>query len=164
MIVAEDWELNYRSRPASRLIWFTPELKVTYRPRATLATLAHQRFPCGRWRRVVARRYPETVNRRYLAPPVATTLNAGGCPGGGRPPGRRQGQQYGLRAWHSGCHPGRYLAGRHRGRRLVAADLPPGTARVPGRHDARPGGRVPHQPPRLARRRDVATRYGRGAA
>ncbi|HTU74197.1 MAG TPA: glycosyltransferase family 2 protein [Trebonia sp.] len=71
MIVAEDWELNYRIRGNGGLIWFTPELRVTYRPRATLYTLAHQHFRYGRWRRVVARRYPETVNRRYLAPPAA---------------------------------------------------------------------------------------------
>jgi glycosyltransferase involved in cell wall biosynthesis len=71
MIVAEDWELNYRIRGNGGLIWFTPELRVTYRPRATLYTLAHQHFRYGRWRRVVARRYPETVNKRYLAPPVA---------------------------------------------------------------------------------------------
>ena len=78
MLIAEDWELNYRIRAAGGLIWFTPELKVTYRPRATLAALAKQQFRYGRWRRVVARRYPETVNPRYLSPPVATALNAVG--------------------------------------------------------------------------------------
>jgi succinoglycan biosynthesis protein ExoA len=76
MFIAEDWELNYRIRAAGGLIWFTPDLKVTYRPRATLGTLAKQQFRYGRWRRVVARRYPETVNPRYLAAPVATALNA----------------------------------------------------------------------------------------
>ena len=78
MLIAEDWELNYRIRAAGGLIWFTPDLKVTYRPRTTLAALAKQQFRYGRWRRVVARRYPETVNPRYLAPPVATALNAAG--------------------------------------------------------------------------------------
>jgi succinoglycan biosynthesis protein ExoA len=78
MIVAEDWELNYRIRAHGGLIWFTPELQVTYRPRADLQALARQHFRYGRWRRVVARRYPETVNRRYLAAPVATTLNVVG--------------------------------------------------------------------------------------
>jgi succinoglycan biosynthesis protein ExoA len=78
MLIAEDWELNYRIRAAGGLIWFTPDLKVTYRPRATLGALAKQQFRYGRWRRVVARRYPETVNLRYLAPPVATALNAAG--------------------------------------------------------------------------------------
>ena len=51
---------------------------MTYRPRATLAALAKQQFRYGRWRRVVARRYPETVNLSYLAPPAATALNAAG--------------------------------------------------------------------------------------
>ena len=78
MLIAEDWELNYRIRAAGGLIWFTPDLKVTYRPRATLGALAKQQFRYGRWRRVVARRYPETVNLRYLAPPAATALNAAG--------------------------------------------------------------------------------------
>jgi hypothetical protein len=78
MLIAEDWELNYRIRAAGGLIWFTPALKVTYRPRATFGALAKQQFRYGRWRRVVARRYPETVNLRYLAPPVATALNAVG--------------------------------------------------------------------------------------
>lgn len=78
MLIAEDWELNYRIRAAGGLIWFTPDLKVTYRPRATLGALARQQFRYGRWRRVVARRYPETVNLRYLAPPAATALNAAG--------------------------------------------------------------------------------------
>jgi succinoglycan biosynthesis protein ExoA len=82
MIVAEDWELNYRIRAAGGLIWFTPELRVTYRPRANLLTLARQHFRYGRWRRVVARRYPETVNPRYLAAPAATALNAAGCAAG----------------------------------------------------------------------------------
>ena len=78
MLIAEDWELNYRIRAAGGLIWFTPDLKVTYRPRASLGALARQQFRYGRWRRVVARRYPETVNLRYLAPPAATALNAAG--------------------------------------------------------------------------------------
>jgi succinoglycan biosynthesis protein ExoA len=82
MLIAEDWELNYRIRAAGGLIWFTPDLKVTYRPRASLGALAKQQFRYGRWRRVVARRYPETVNPRYLAAPAATALNAVGLVAG----------------------------------------------------------------------------------
>jgi succinoglycan biosynthesis protein ExoA len=78
MLIAEDWELNHRIKAAGHLIWFTPELRVTYRPRASLAALATQHFRYGRWRRVVARRYPETVNLRYLAAPVVTAVNAAG--------------------------------------------------------------------------------------
>jgi glycosyltransferase involved in cell wall biosynthesis len=82
MLVAEDWELNYRIRAAGGLIWFTPDLKVTYRPRASLRALTRQQFRYGRWRRVVARRHPETVSPRYLAPPAATALNAAGLVAG----------------------------------------------------------------------------------
>jgi len=78
MLIAEDWELNYRIRAAGGLIWFTPDLKVIYRPRDTLGALATQQFRYGRWRRVVARRHPETVNPRYLAAPAVTALNAAG--------------------------------------------------------------------------------------
>jgi hypothetical protein len=47
---------------------------VTYRPRASVRALAIQYFRYGRWRRVVARQYPDTVSVRYLAPPVASLL------------------------------------------------------------------------------------------
>jgi glycosyltransferase involved in cell wall biosynthesis len=76
MLIAEDWELNYRIRANGGLIWFTPDLRVTYRPRASIPALAKQHFRYGRWRRVVARRYPETVNLRYLAAPAAAALNS----------------------------------------------------------------------------------------
>lgn len=70
MVRAQDWELNHRIRSTGGLVWFTPELEVTYRPRATVKALARQYFDYGRWRREVARRHPETVSARYLAPPV----------------------------------------------------------------------------------------------
>jgi succinoglycan biosynthesis protein ExoA len=66
----EDWELNYRIREAGGLIWFKPELRVTYRPRSTIGELASQYFLYGRWRRAVARRHAGTINVRYLAPPA----------------------------------------------------------------------------------------------
>jgi succinoglycan biosynthesis protein ExoA len=74
MQVAEDWELNYRIRSAGGLVWFDPALRVTYRPRTSVRTLGLQFFRYGRWRRVVARQYPETVSMRYLAPPAAVSL------------------------------------------------------------------------------------------
>lgn len=67
---AQDWELNHRIRSAGHTVWFTPDLQVTYRPRASLRALARQYFHYGRWRRVVMRQHPETVNLRYLTPPV----------------------------------------------------------------------------------------------
>lgn len=69
---AQDWELNYRLRIRGGLIWFSPDLKVTYRPRSTFRALIPQFFRTGRWRREVVRRHPDTLSRRYLAPPVAT--------------------------------------------------------------------------------------------
>jgi len=75
---AQDWELNYRLRVRGGVIWFDPELVVTYRPRPNFKALAKQYFEYGRWRRVVVRSHKGTVNFRYLAPPfavVATLLS-----------------------------------------------------------------------------------------
>jgi hypothetical protein len=74
MLRAEDWELNYRIRARGGLVWFTPELQVTYRPRASLRALGAQYFHYGRWRRVVVREHPQTASFRYLAPPAAAAL------------------------------------------------------------------------------------------
>jgi succinoglycan biosynthesis protein ExoA len=68
---AQDWELNHRIRSDGGLVWFTPELSVTYRPRSSVRALARQYFHYGRWRRVVMRQHPGTANARYLAAPVA---------------------------------------------------------------------------------------------
>ncbi len=70
---AQDWELNHRLRKAGDRVWFSPELRVTYRPRATLRALLQQMHETGKWRREVIRRYPETASVRYLAPPVAVS-------------------------------------------------------------------------------------------
>lgn len=75
---AQDWELNYRLREAGGLIWFSPELKVSYRPRPTVRALARQYRDYGRWRRVVTRYHRGSVNLRYLAPPAAVAVIAAG--------------------------------------------------------------------------------------
>jgi succinoglycan biosynthesis protein ExoA len=75
---AEDWELNYRIRLSGGLIWFEPELRVTYRPRSNPRALGAQYFHYGRWRRVVARQHAGTINLRYLAPPAAVSVIAAG--------------------------------------------------------------------------------------
>ncbi len=75
---AQDWELNYRIRRSGGLVYFTPELAVTYRPRSNLRALGRQYFHYGRWRRGIVRRYPETATVRYLAPPVTLVAVAGG--------------------------------------------------------------------------------------
>src|SRR6266576_3342174 len=69
MLRAEDWDLNYRIRMRGGQVWFTPALRVTYRPRASVRTLASQYFHYGRWRRVIVREHPETASFRSLAPP-----------------------------------------------------------------------------------------------
>ena len=71
---AQDWELNFRLRQDGGIIWFDPDLVVTYRPRPNLRALAKQYFEYGRWRRAVTRSHKGTVNFRYLAPPVTLTL------------------------------------------------------------------------------------------
>ncbi len=73
-IRAQDWELNYRLRKNGGLIWFDPRLVVTYRPRNTFIKLAKQYFQYGRWRRVITRQHQNTVNFRYLAPPIAVLV------------------------------------------------------------------------------------------
>jgi glycosyltransferase involved in cell wall biosynthesis len=71
MVRAQDWEMNHRIRETGGLIWFTPQLRVTYRPRSTVRALGRQYLDYGRWRREVVRRHPQTVSARYLAAPVA---------------------------------------------------------------------------------------------
>lgn len=78
MVRAQDWEMNLRIRQGGGVIWFTPEMHVTYRPRHTLKALARQYHDYGRWRREVARRHPETVSLRYLAAPAAVTAIGAG--------------------------------------------------------------------------------------
>lgn len=63
--------MNLRIRQTGGIVWFTPRMQVTYRPRPTLSTLAKQYYDYGRWRREVARRHPETLSLRYLAAPLA---------------------------------------------------------------------------------------------
>jgi succinoglycan biosynthesis protein ExoA len=82
MLRAEDWDLNYRIRAQGGQVWFTPALRVTYRPRASVRTLGAQYFHYGRWRRVVMREHPETASFRYLAPPAAAGLVALGLAAG----------------------------------------------------------------------------------
>ena len=73
---AQDWEMNHRIRSRGGLIWFTPRMHVTYRPRSTVRSLGRQYLHYGRWRREVMRRHPETAKTvaalRYFAPPLVT--------------------------------------------------------------------------------------------
>ncbi|MER7990725.1 glycosyltransferase family 2 protein [Streptomyces noursei] len=77
-IRAQDWELNFRIREAGGQVWFSPELKVQYRPRPSLKALAKQYKDYGKWRHVVARYHSGSINLRYLAPPTAVCAIAAG--------------------------------------------------------------------------------------
>ncbi len=79
---AEDWEMNHRIQQAGGLIWFQPELAVSYRPRATVRRLASQYFHYGRWRHVVARMHAGTISLRYLAPPAVVAAILTGAAAG----------------------------------------------------------------------------------
>jgi glycosyltransferase involved in cell wall biosynthesis len=68
---AQDWEMNLRIRQSGGSVWFTPRLRVTYRPRPNIGSLARQYHDYGRWRREVTRRHPDTISLRYLAAPIA---------------------------------------------------------------------------------------------
>lgn len=72
----EDWELNLRIRRAGGLVWFDPNLKVTYWPRATFSDLGKQFFATGAWRAVLVRRYPSETPWRFFAPPTLVALMA----------------------------------------------------------------------------------------
>ena len=71
----QDWELNRRIREAGGLVWFTPRLRVVYRPRTSFTSLIRQMFSTGLWRGELSRRFGSGL--RYFIPPLmvtATTL------------------------------------------------------------------------------------------
>lgn len=79
---AQDWEMNHRILQSGGLVWFTPELEVSYRPRSTVKALGKQYFHYGRWRRRVMREHKGTASVRYLAAPVAVSAIAIGVTAG----------------------------------------------------------------------------------
>ncbi len=58
------------------MVWFDPELAVTYRPRRSLRALARQYFEYGEWKAVVIRRYPDSAKLRQVVPAAATAAIA----------------------------------------------------------------------------------------
>ncbi|GAA3876470.1 glycosyltransferase family 2 protein [Streptomyces sedi] len=112
-IRAQDWELNYRIRQDGGLVWFSPELLVSYRPRPSVRALAKQYRNYGRWRHVVARYHAGSINPRYLAPPAAVLAIAAGLLGAVFTP------------WTL-VVPGGYLAG------IVLGSVPAGRGLSPG--------------------------------
>jgi cellulose synthase/poly-beta-1,6-N-acetylglucosamine synthase-like glycosyltransferase len=92
LVRAQDSELNVRIRETGGTVWFSPELRVRYRPRGSLRAVARQYFEYGRWRRVVARRHPGSLRSRQIAAPatvaactVGTVIALAGRPWGWLP-------------------------------------------------------------------------------
>jgi glycosyltransferase involved in cell wall biosynthesis len=109
---AQDWELNYRLRRSGGTVWFTPRMKVSYRPRPNVKALAKQYFRTGQWRREVVRRHSDTVNLRYLAPPLALLGIVGGTIAGA------------AGFWPGFLIPGGYVAAVVAGSLIVGRKLP----------------------------------------
>lgn len=89
LVRTQDSELNLRIRQTGGTVWFSPDLRVSYRPRGTLRALVRQYFEYGRWRRVVARRHPGSLRwRQMVAPATVVACGAGALAAAG---GRRWG-------------------------------------------------------------------------
>lgn len=124
---AQDWDLNLRLREAGETVWFTPALRVTYRPRSSVAALARQFFTTGQWRREVVRRRPDTASARYLAPPVAVAVTTAAALVGAA--GTLTGRRLASLGW---VVPAAYAAGVSAAALGMKRDMPPGVrARLP---------------------------------
>lgn len=66
----QDWDLNLRIRNSGGTVWFDPNLKVTYWPRASWSKLVRQFYATGIWRGELVRRHSAHNSLRYFAPPV----------------------------------------------------------------------------------------------
>ena len=147
MLRAEDWDLNYRIRAGGGRIWFTPDLRVTYRPRASVRTLGRAVLPLR----------PLAPGDRSRASgdgqlPLPGPAGRGG-PGHGRAPGRRgrPGRPRGGRpasravAHRRPGHPRRIPGRRHRGRGR-AGPRPPGQGAGSGSRSSSPSCTWPGAP------------------
>jgi glycosyltransferase involved in cell wall biosynthesis len=78
LVRTQDSELNLRLRETGGIVWFSPDLRVRYRPRGSLRALAAQYFQYGQWRRVVARRHPGSLRWRQMVPPAGWIASLAG--------------------------------------------------------------------------------------
>lgn len=78
IIRGEDWDLAQRIKATGGLVWFSPELKVTYWPRGNWKKLAQQFFSTGVWRGDLTRSNPGKAGIRYWIPPILVLLVAAG--------------------------------------------------------------------------------------
>lgn len=70
IIRGEDWELAQRIKATGGLVWFSPELKVTYWPRSNWSGLVKQFYSTGVWRGDLTRRDIAGASKRYFVPPA----------------------------------------------------------------------------------------------
>lgn len=66
----QDYELNHRLIESGETVWFDPELKVGYRPRASLGELARQYFDYGRAKRQFSRKHRGSLRPRQMVAPL----------------------------------------------------------------------------------------------
>ncbi|MBT94577.1 MAG: glycosyl transferase family 2 [Acidimicrobiaceae bacterium] len=78
LIRNQDYELNIRIRKSNGMVWFTPELKVSYYPRSSLKELSKQYFQYGKWKRKVVFKNPKYVKLRQLVPPLSVLILVSG--------------------------------------------------------------------------------------
>mgnify|MGYP006079238763 CR=1 FL=1 len=73
----QDSELNIRLRKAGYQVWPDPRMRVAYRPRPSLRSLARQYWEYGWWRAITLRRHPGSMKLRQAAVPLAFVSLAG---------------------------------------------------------------------------------------
>ena len=78
IIRGEDWDLAQRIKATGGLVWFSPELSVTYWPRGRFDKLIKQFWSTGVWRGDLTRRNLAAASKRYFAPPLMVAVAAAG--------------------------------------------------------------------------------------
>jgi len=66
----QDYELNIRIRRAERVVWFNPNLVVSYFPRSNFLGLSSQYFQYGKWKRKVIVKDIRSIKIRQIIPPL----------------------------------------------------------------------------------------------
>jgi hypothetical protein len=69
IIRGEDWDFAQRIKASGSLVWFSPELTVTYWPRASWSGLVKQFYSTGVWRGELTKRDLGRTSLRYFLPP-----------------------------------------------------------------------------------------------
>jgi glycosyltransferase involved in cell wall biosynthesis len=78
IIRGEDWDLAQRIKATGGLVWFSPELTVTYWPRGRFEKLIKQFWSTGVWRGDLTKRNLAAASKRYFAPPVLVAVVVAG--------------------------------------------------------------------------------------